>query len=110
MVQPHSGGAKQFRGDASEATCKREPGHRRLLLPDVADLDESPAVRVSLVEGPLLDGVAERGLTDQRSVGGHLVGSGDPMQQHVPVTLEVAARIAAQRVGGIEPGQRCGGG
>ena len=105
MVQPHRRDAQQLGGDACEAAREREPSDRRVLPPDVADLDEGLAVRVALVEGPLLDGVAERGLTDQRSVGGDLVGRGDVAQQHVPVTLEIAARIAAQRVWGIEAGR-----
>jgi hypothetical protein len=110
VVQPHCGDAQQLGGDAREARREREPSDRRLFLPDVADLDEGLAVRVSLGEGTLLDGVAERGLPDQRSVGGDLVGRGDVAQQHVPVMLEVAARLAAQRVGGSELRQRGGRG
>ena len=109
VVQPHAVDAQQLGGDRREAGRERERSDRRILLPEVADLNEGLAVRVSLIEGALLDGVAERGLTDQRSVGGDLVGPGDAAQQHVPVTLEVTARIAAQRVGGIELGQRGGG-
>src|SRR5437762_3275014 len=48
--------------------------------------------------GPLLDGVAEGGLADHRPVGRNLVGRCNVAQQHVPVTLEIAAGVTAQRV------------
>ena len=67
-------------------------------------------VRVAFAKGPLLDGVAEGGLADQRPVGGNLLGRCNVAQQHVPVTLEITAGVTAQRVWNIEVGQAGGGG